>query len=261
MSEVLLSDKERRESIIEDIHFMLNGIPEQLRMVFFSSMGTYFKARVSFGKNSEMARSSLLVLKDMFKIAKQERILLNYILENVYKFDMCATELVLGKLDELNDKTYRAYDRIIADVEDAWEAKDEKRFVKPKAIDSLISNNDYQTMVYALNSNNTSLRNYLGFEDSFWEFISNHLRVIPYFGEIDKNNYGICPIVDENNALVDFFTIAPAVVDYDSAMMAYEVYSKAYKYYKCIGMKLDNLKVLPEDGKSKMDGYFNTLKK
>ena len=79
--------------------------------------------------------------------------------------------------------------------------------------------------------------------------------------EIDKNNYGICPIVDENNALVDFFTIAPAVVDYDSAMMAYEVYSKAYKYYKCIGMKLDNLKVLPEDGKSKMDGYFNTLKK
>ena len=247
MSTLVSSVQERKNSLVNDIEFMINALPEQLSKIFFSSMSTYFRALTTFGRNSEITRSSLTVLRDMFKIGKQEKVLLKYILNNLDRFNLSATELVVDKLDELNEKTYKAYDKVFADIEDACDTKDPNRFGKHHTIDSLISNETYSNMVYALNAKDDNIRHYLGYPDEFWEFIQSHLRVVPYFGEIDKKHYGITPIMDKENTLVDFFTIVPSIVNYESIKVAVDVYRKAYQYYQNVGKKISDVYIFESD--------------
>ena len=258
MGEILLSEKQLRVELEEDIRFMLDGIPEQVRLMFFRSLGAYFKSLVTFGKKSETTRNSLLVFKDILKISKQEKELLNYILDNLDRFNARAVENVLDKLDKLNDKTFESYDRILSDIDEAWEMKDEKRFVKASAIDSLISNGTYNNMVYALSSNDTSIKNFLGFSDDFWKYIENNMKKVPAVVIDNADAYGVRPVVDRDGNLSDFITIVPTVVDYESAKIAIDTYSKAYIYYLNLGKKLDSIVMF---GNNKEDLYFNTLKK
>ena len=148
-----LSDDDRRKLLINDINNMISGIPEELRMIFFDGMGAYFKTLIRFGKDSDITRSALLVIRDMFRIGRYEHKLLRYILSNIDRFDLDDTEDVIDELDKLNDRTYLAYDSVITDIEVAFDMNDPNRFVKPRKIDSLISNDEYANMVLRLDNN------------------------------------------------------------------------------------------------------------
>jgi hypothetical protein len=79
-------------------------------------VSAYFKALIKFGNNSDITRSALLVIRDMFKIGRYEYRLLSYIKKNIDRFDLDDTEDVVSELDQLNDRTYSAYDRVITDI-------------------------------------------------------------------------------------------------------------------------------------------------
>ncbi len=148
-----LSDDDKKTLLINNINNMISGIPEELRMIFFDGMSAYFKALIRFGKNSDITRSALLVIRDMFKIGRYEYRLLSYIKKNIDRFDLDDTEDVVSELDQLNDRTYSAYDRVITDIEVAYDMNDPNRTVKPRNIDSLITNDVYTNMVLKLNNN------------------------------------------------------------------------------------------------------------
>ena len=153
-----LSIEDRKKLLINNINFMISGIPEELRLIFFDGISAYFKALIRFGRNSDITRSALIVIRDMFKIGRYEYKLLSYILKNIDGFDIDDTEEVVDKLDQLNDRTYLAYDSIISEIEIAFEMNSSNRTVRPREIDSLISNDTYTTMVLSLNKNNNQIK-------------------------------------------------------------------------------------------------------
>ena len=259
MSEILLSEKERKNRLIDSIHFMIESIPEQFGSIVTSSLSTYFKSLVVFGMNSEITRSALIVLKDMFKISRQERALLKYILANLHRFNIEATERVIDELDELNDKTYMAYDRVFADIEDACDMNNPNRFGKHETIDSLISNEQYSNIVYALNGRYESVKEYLAYPQEFWDYIEPHQKVIPYIGYVDEEMYGIIPVVDEGRRLALFKTVVPSIADYDSAKLAIDIYRKAYQYYLNLGNELDS--ITSPDDKDDIKEYVNSIRR
>ena len=54
-------------------------------------------------------------------------------------------------------------------------------------------------------------------------------------------------VLNEDNTINSIKVLVPEVVDYDSAMIAINIYNKAYELYKKLGTKADDLKVVHSD--------------
>ena len=129
-----------------------------------------------------------------------------------------------------------------------------------RAIDSVISNQKYTNYVYGLHSNNEDIKKHLGFGNDFWNFTKDNIREVMDYGEIDLDIYRVTPILDKEGKIANVYGIVPKVVDYQSAMIAIDVYTKAYNYYLNIGKHLNEVNI-NIDTNNKKEAYMNILKK
>ncbi len=233
--------EEEKKDLRKNISEMKNGSIEQMCLITMYSLGSYFKALFAFGSSSDVTRDNLNIIKEMFQILKIERTLLNYILRNIDKFDVYAAQDVIGMLDEVNDKTVIYYYDIINDIEDAAELEQEFRGRRPsKELPTLIKTGIYAGEVIALGENLESLKEFLGFEEDFWQFISDKVSIVDTSVEIMEKVAYATPVYDENGFVVSLKIMLPKVFNLESALLAIDIYKKAYEIYKMIGKKLDS---------------------
>ena len=229
---------EQREEVTEDIKSMKKGSYEQMWLITMYSLSSYFKSLFAFGSRSNVTKDNLNVIKEMFSILKTEREMLNFILRNLDKFEINATQDVLQMLDELNDKTVEYYYSVIDDIEDAVDMKEERRGVRPiKNFPTLTQGNGYTNEVRALALNKRAIKEFLGYEEAFWTFIADKDKTevrVPYEGA--KGMAYAIPLHDrETNNVVDVKMYIPEIADLGSALLAIQMYEKAYGIWKCLG--------------------------
>lgn len=231
------TEKERQdfEDLLSDIKDMKNGSLEQMYLITLYSLSNYIKSLIAFGRKSQITKDNLRIIKEMFEILKTERKLLNYILRNADEIDSYSALLVIGLLDETNDKTVEYYYQVMDDIEEACEMNDERRGLRRKKnFPTLTQDIGYAEEVVALCENEDSLKNFLGYENDFWDYIKKKIKYIDTDIEIEKKASYAIPIYD-GNIVVDIDLLVPKVIDLPTALLALSLYTKAYKIYKSFG--------------------------
>lgn len=250
----MVTIEEEKKDLYKNIWEMKNGSAEQMCLIIMYSLGAYFKSLFAFGSSNKVTRDNLNIIKEMFNIIRTERKLLNYILQNIDKFDVNAAQDVVGMLDSVNDKTVEYYYDVINDIEDAAELKEEHRGYRPRSgFPTLIEEGTYAGEVIALSENLESLKGFLGFEEEFWNFIKDKTKKVDTSIEIMEKMVYAIPIQDENGFVVSLQLMLPKVTNLESALLAIKVYKKAYEIYKALGMNLDDVKL--EDSTLLEDSY------
>ena len=113
--------EESKALLVRDIEEMKKGQLEEMVLISFYSLSSYFKSLFTFGTGSSVTKDNINVIKEMFNILKSERILLNFMLRNIDKFNINAVTDIVGSMDELNDRTVEYYYKVIEDIEEAVE--------------------------------------------------------------------------------------------------------------------------------------------
>ena len=230
---------EQREEITDDINSMKKGSYEQMWLITMYGLSSYFKSLFRFG-NKEVTRDNLNVIKEMFRILKTEREMLNFILRNLDRFEINSTQDVVQMLDDLNDKTVAYYYEVIEDIEDAVDMGEERRGVRPrKNFPTLIQSDSYANEVKALALDKKAIRDFLGYEKEFWDYISSMDNTdVRVSYEVAKNMAYANPLYKGETGLVTGVKMyIPEIADLSSALLAIQTYEKAYSIWKCLGKK------------------------
>lgn len=141
---------DEKKELIDYIEFMINTEKEELLRIALESIETYIKSTLTFGFTT-INHECLTIIKDMFNIISKERKLLKHILKNINRIDINYTWDTITTLDELNERTYDSYEKILDNIEVACETRNKNRIIKPnKKIDSLITNEEYEKLVLKL---------------------------------------------------------------------------------------------------------------
>ncbi len=194
----------RQRLLIEEIQMIEAGMPNKVKETVIAGIATYFKALKTFGPANPVCKEALKAIREMLKIHKIEDKLLYFILCNLEDFDISATEDAVMKLENLNDATFDSYYGILGEIDTACEEKDKNRQLRPEeGVNSLLTNNRYKTMVLGLTNSLEDIKEYLPYEESFWEYIKPKLRVLHTNGEGARHECGFRLVHDENNKLCD----------------------------------------------------------
>ncbi len=233
----------RQEKIEKDILYTRKTEPAKVRKLVYRGMASYFKALKTFGPANPVCKEALKAIREMLKIHKIEDKLLYFILCNLEDFDISAIEDAVMKLENLNDATFDSYYGILGEIDTACEEKDKNRQLRPEeGVNSLLTNNRYKTMVLGLTNSLEDIKEYLPYEESFWEYIKPKLRVLHTNGEGARHECGFRLVHDENNKLCDIpVIVVPKVVDYETAMEAIRVYKRAHYLYSCLGKDMGEI--------------------
>ena len=239
---------QEKEELISDIKGMKSGSIEQMALVTYYSLSSYFKALLAFGRKSNVTKDNLRVIKEMYHILRKENALLNFILRNVDRIDVDAASNVVEMLDSLNDKTVEYYYDVIEEVEDACECNEERRGSRPrKNFPTLTQTDSYEKEVIALGENLDSLKSFLDYEPEFWSFIKPYTRTANVNLELMSGMFYVVPITDQDNIVCGVSLLAPEVVDLKSALLAIQIYEKAYRIYQLRGKTYQKVEDTPSD--------------
>ena len=66
----------RKAIVVKDIEDMKKGQFEEMLLISYYGLASYFKSLFSFGSKSDITKDNLNVIKEMFNILKTERNLL-----------------------------------------------------------------------------------------------------------------------------------------------------------------------------------------
>lgn len=233
------SKEQSKALLVKNIEEMKKGQFEEMFLVAFYGLSSYFKSLMAFGSKSDVTRDNLNVIKEMFEVVRTERFLLNFILKNVDNFNVDAAQNVVDTMDELNDRTVEFYYSVINEIEDAVDMKEERRGIRPRKNFSTITQTDtYTNQVVALAENKTSIRSFLKFEDEFWAYIKGceHSVEVP-FDVADEISY-VTALVDHDGNVSGIKMLVPEVIDLNTALLAIRCYVRAHNLYGMLGKPL-----------------------
>ena len=135
----------QKEEILEQLNFIKETTPEELRRIIIDSITLYIKSVITLGFDSNAAQESLNIIKEMIKIVKEEKKILSLINKNIDDIDLDKTVDFIDDLELLNERTFIFYDNILTEIEIACEMKQKQRILRNRnGIDSLITNDYYK---------------------------------------------------------------------------------------------------------------------
>lgn len=229
----------RKAILVKDIEDMKKGQFEEMLLISYYGLASYFKSLFSFGSKSDITKDNLNVIKEMFNILKTERNLLNFILQNIDKFNVDATQDVVSLMDELNDKTVEYYYNVINEIEDAVDMNEERRGIRPKKNFQTLTQTDYYaTQVIALAEDRDKIKEFLKFEDDFWKYIKEYEYSVEVPYDIAVEMCYATPLFDENKNVSGLRILVPKVINLQTALLAIKCYIRAHNIYKSLGSTL-----------------------
>lgn len=233
------SKEQSKALLVKDIETMKKGQLEEMFLITFYSLSSYFKSLVTFGAKSDVTKDNLSVIREMFGVVKTERLLLNFILRNIDKFNISAAQDVVDTMDELNDKTIEYYYSVINEIEDAVDMNEERRGIRPRKNFSTLTQTDaYTNQVFALAESRSNIKEFLKFEDEFWKYLEDkeHCVEVPF--DIAEEMSYVTALLDKDGNVSGLRMLVPEVVDLNTALLAIKCYVRAHDIYNMIGKPL-----------------------
>lgn len=237
----MLTNEDKKEQLLQEIRQMKNGSYEQMFLITYYGLGSYFRSLLTFGARSDVTRDNLNVIKEMFAILRTERKMLNYILDNLDVFNIQAATASIEMLDAINDKTVEYYYSVVDEIEDACDMREERRGIRPKKdFPTLTQTSSYENEIIALAENRASIKSFLGFEEEFWVYIKGHEHSVEVSPENAEEIAYVNYLVDKDGNVSGIKLLVPEVVDLSTALLAIKLYRRAYEIYKMVGKKYDS---------------------
>lgn len=234
---------QEKNDLEKNISEMKNGSIEEMLLIALYCLKSYFKSLIAFGKDSKVTKDNINIIREMFKILRTERTLLNYILKSINEIDINAAHEVVKMLDDLNDDTVCYYYDLINDIEDAAELGQEFRGFRPrKEFPTLLKDDKYLAEVMALRTTMESIKNYLAYDNEFWEFIKKRTKIIDTAAYISSKMSRATPITDDD-IVVDLEVLVPKVNNLESAKTAIRIFTQAHNIYEKIGSPIEELEI------------------
>ena len=232
----------KKELIIDEILETKKLNIEELYLIVKYAMGAYIGAVKTFGFRGDVSKKSLRVIRDFWKVLREENYLMNFLMTNIDILDNDAVERFMSLLNELNNKTVSYYYDYIESIEDACVTIEEKMAMKPqKDFETLTESSVYREEAVSLLENLESIKAFLGFPEDFWLYINDKVDVVNVDAKAMEKMFYAVAVLNEDNTINSIKVLVPEVVDYDSAMIAINIYNKAYELYKKLGTKADSL--------------------
>lgn len=187
-------------------------------------------------RTKKVVKNNFDIMKEYYSITREENRLLNFIINNIGEMDDEAVKKVIEIIDELNESTYLYYVKEIETIEEAIGLEQEYKADRTKTKKpSLIETDDYRILVIALMQNEESLREFLGYEQEFFDYIKERKKVVNSSHEVNSHECFVYPLHNDEMVLTDLRMVIPKVVDLDSAILAIRLYKKAYNIYLRLG--------------------------
>ena len=234
--------EQKKVDLVKDIDYLQDEMSRQSRRMMKTGIKDYLTCLRMFGGKLQITKEAWIAVKEMYKIGKIEGKLFDFILANLDHINIEAAQAVVFELDKLNDRTYGYYEDVLDEIDMGIREKNGGRPIRAnRGNDSLLTNSTHAKRVVALLENDKSVRNFLCYEDEFWDFMQTYLKVLPTPGYIAKEACKVVPVLDDNRCLVNFYTIVPKVVDMETAVIAIDMYKQAHDLYACLGFKIDEV--------------------
>ena len=199
------------------------------------SIASYFKSLFKFGRKSEVTKDNINVFREFWKIISEEDAILNYVSNNIDNIDLEAATRFIEKLDILNTKTISHYYGILDNIEKSCDTLNTAYASRSsKDFSTLTETVDFHKEAVALTEKEERIRELLGYEENFWSYFDRIVkRVNAKLGTLREKVY-VDPIYDKDDLIGGVSLLAPEVVDLDTALLAIEIYEKAYITYHSI---------------------------
>lgn len=200
------------------------------------ALASYFKSLFTYGFRSEITKDNINVLKEVRKEMKQEDAILTYLARNIDELDSEALLNFLDKLDILNAKMVFYYIGVLEDIEDSCEMKEPMRAKRsPKKFQSLVDSTECFKEAIALTESEKQVRSILGYSENFWNYIDSIIKRVNVTTNILREVSYAVPMYNGEDEISGISLMVPKIVDYDSAIIALELYKKAHDIYESFG--------------------------
>ena len=84
----MVNNENDLQELRKNINEMKQGDFNQMALITYYSLGSYFKSLVAFGRKNPITKDNLQIIKEMYQIIIKERKLLNFILKNIDEIDV-----------------------------------------------------------------------------------------------------------------------------------------------------------------------------
>lgn len=196
------------------------------------ALESFLRCLIVFGHKSAITKDCLNVIREYKAIITEENRLLTLLLTSPADID--RKDMYFNLINDLSDKTISYYYQVLDDIDDAVECRDEMRGKRyPKHFETLIETDYYRNVLYSLSISFADVKEYLGYEEEFWEYIDTRTTWIEPFGENPRYFYGV-NFKEEEGIVTDLHVTIPSIVDLDTAKIVVHEIRHAHDLYESI---------------------------
>lgn len=239
---------------VREIYFQ--NVEEFLLMLKYCLIA-FVKSVKSFGLNHAVSKDIVQLWKEFLNILKEEQVLLKYLIEYGFLEDAEEVDKFILELENVNEEMIKYYYEVLDEIETACEMKTEWRATrKRKNFATLIETNDYREKLCSLLLSLDDVKNFLGYEEEFWNYVQSRILFIDSHLEKDKFFYGVNIKLDVNNCLVDMKILVPNVINLETALVNVHELNHAYCLYKRLGFSNLENDIFYEEVAKKQEKLF-----
>ncbi len=211
---------------------------EEIILITKYCFNALIKSIITFGINHQITKEVINVFKEFLSIINEEKKYLNFLLEHSNILDANEVNKYLFKLDDINEKTIKYYYEVLDGIEDACDTKIEWKSKRPnKSFNSLIETDEYINELVGLTITMKEIKEFLNYEESFWEYIKDKFFIVNSTEVEDNSIYGVILKLDDDY-LIDIKIIIPKIINMETALINIHELKHAYDLYKVLGNKI-----------------------
>lgn len=210
----------------------------EILTMFNYCLNAYMNSVFVFGINSNVSKDVISSWKEFRKIIKKEKNILNFLLNNYKKINIDEVNNFICELDDLNEETVQYYYKYLDGIDDACDMGVEWKAKRPvKYFDTLIENCLYDNKMIGLILSFNDIKNHLGYEKKFWNWVDNKVYIVDSKEEEDKDFYGV-NIKCNSKKIEDIKVFVPKIINLETALVNVHEFKHAYDLWKLIGKEM-----------------------
>jgi len=241
--------KQQADLSVAEINKIKEENWEELYLIIKYSFGTLLNYMFFSRSKMNVPKTSLNIVVNFIKTFKEERKILNFIINHISYIEEEQLEFFLEKLNNLNEQTINYLYTNLDNIEDAIDLNDENRMITPKNFELLPENRNIKIDVCNLVLSKNFLKSYLGFESDFWTFID--ARTI----FTDEVKTAQMDWEYHLGSQIKLKLYLPPIINLETALIAVKAYNKAHILY------LSNNKTSLENSEENIKKYYFNIQK
>lgn len=215
-------ESKKIKNMIHNIKYLNVG---QKLIMYKYFLKTIIYSIIIFGYYSDITSEVVDLYLENKKVSSEENNIFSFIKKNLDKMNYDEVLDYIEMLSTLNSETIIYYLEQYDNIETACDMHSENRYIRDKKnFKTLIETKDYKLSALALTITFDNIKEFLNYDDYFWNEIIEKIQFIDSHDY--KGKYGI--VFDSD----DIRIILPELVNLDTALISISILSEIYnKYY------------------------------